>query len=293
MYNIFVIFAILIGCQASEPTPIVIWHGMGDSCCNPLSMGSVMKMIDRHLPGVYIHSLQIGNGFMSDTLNGFFKPIPEQVTMACDKIRADPKLENGFNAIGFSQGGQFLRAVVQQCGDIKMNSLITFGAQHQGVYGLPNCPPSVTFCDSIRDLLNKAAYNPIVQNRLVQAEYWHDAVNTQEYLTKNIFLPDINNENVINQMYKDRLTSLNKFVMVKHLNDTMVEPLESEWFGFYEVGSDQKEVPLQETDLYKNDLLGLKQMEEDGKLVFLATEGEHLQFTEQWFVTNILQYLQN
>lgn len=65
-------------------------------------------------------------------------------------------------------------------------------------------------------------------DRLVQAEYWHDAVNTQEYLTKNIFLPDINNENVINQMYKDRLTSLNKFVMVKHLNDTMVEPLESE-----------------------------------------------------------------
>jgi len=112
MYNIFIIFAFFIGCQASEPTPIVIWHGMGDSCCNPLSMGSVMKMIDRHLPGVYIHSLQIGNGFMSDTLNGFFKPIPEQVTMACDKIRADPKLENGFNAIGFSQGGQFLLVIL-------------------------------------------------------------------------------------------------------------------------------------------------------------------------------------
>lgn len=32
--------------------------------------------------------------------------------MACDKIRADPKLENGFNAIGFSQGGQFLLVIL-------------------------------------------------------------------------------------------------------------------------------------------------------------------------------------
>jgi len=24
------------------PTPVVLWHGMGDSCCNPLSMGWVI-----------------------------------------------------------------------------------------------------------------------------------------------------------------------------------------------------------------------------------------------------------
>jgi len=28
--------------------------------------------------------------------------------MACKKIQADPKLANGYNAVGFSQGGQFL-----------------------------------------------------------------------------------------------------------------------------------------------------------------------------------------
>ena len=43
-----------------------------------------------------------------------------------------------FNAIGFSQGGQFLRAVAQRCPQ-GMKVLVTFGAQHQGIYGLPQC----------------------------------------------------------------------------------------------------------------------------------------------------------
>ena len=43
-----------------------------------------------------------------DTLNGFFKPINEQVEEACQKIAADESLQGGYNAMGFSQGGQFL-----------------------------------------------------------------------------------------------------------------------------------------------------------------------------------------
>jgi palmitoyl-protein thioesterase len=31
-----------------------------------------------------------------------------QVVDACKQIAADPKLANGYNAIGFSQGAQFL-----------------------------------------------------------------------------------------------------------------------------------------------------------------------------------------
>jgi len=160
---IFIQFFLLI--SAADQTPLVIWHGMGDSCCNPLSMGSIMRMIRRQIPDIYIHSLEIGNGIVSDTLNGFFMPIPEQITLACNKIKSDPQLSNGFNAMGFSQGGQFLRAVVQQCEGIQVKNLISFGGQHQGVFGFPNCPSTVNFCDSLRDILNKAAYNPLVQAR--------------------------------------------------------------------------------------------------------------------------------
>ena len=38
-----------------------------------------------------------------------------QVREVCEMIAADPELANGYNAVGFSQGGQFLRAVAQRC----------------------------------------------------------------------------------------------------------------------------------------------------------------------------------
>ena len=38
--------------------------------------------------------------------------------------------------------------------------------------------------------------NRSIHNRLVQAQYWHDPINEQEYIEKSIFLADINNERV-------------------------------------------------------------------------------------------------
>lgn len=39
------------------------------------------------------------------------------------------------------------------------------------------------------------------------------------------------------------------------------------------------------------DRLGLAAMDKAGKLVFLATKGDHLQFTQEWFDENLLPYL--
>jgi hypothetical protein len=39
---LFLSGAILTAGQVEDgPTPVVLWHGMGDSCCNPSSMGSI------------------------------------------------------------------------------------------------------------------------------------------------------------------------------------------------------------------------------------------------------------
>ena len=66
-------------------------------------------------------------------------------------LAEDPELQGGYNAIGFSQGGQFLRAVAQRCPEPAMRNLITIGAQHQGVFGFPNCPGEMDpFCDIVR-----------------------------------------------------------------------------------------------------------------------------------------------
>ncbi|XP_048468810.1 palmitoyl-protein thioesterase 1 isoform X1 [Rhincodon typus] len=264
----------------------------GDSCCNPLSMGFIKKLVEQEIPGIYVLSLEIGNSIAEDIENSFFMNVNDQVELVCNILSKDKKLQNGYNAMGFSQGGQFLRAVAQRCPSPAMLKLITFGGQHQGVYGLPRCPGETSqICNLIRKLLNVGAYSSPIQDHLVQAEYWHDPLNEDLYRDKSIFLADINQERGINESYKENLTKLKKFVMVKFLNDTMVDPVDSEWFGFYKVGQAKDTYSLQESVLYQEDRLGLKTMDKAGKLQFLTVNGDHLQFSEKWFITNIIPHL--
>lgn len=182
------------------------------------------------------------------------------------------------------------RALIQKCPEVSVKNLVTVGGQHQGVYGLPNCPSlSVTSCEYLRKVLNYAAYAGWVQRFLVQATYWHDPMNEDLYRTKSTFLADINNEKVVNQDYIDRLQKLNKFVMVKFENDTIVQPVETSWFGFYKPGSDKVLIPLEESEIFIKDKLGLKQMKDDDKLVYLSTEGNHMQISKPWFVDNVIE----
>ncbi|XP_067389939.1 palmitoyl-protein thioesterase 1 isoform X2 [Emydura macquarii macquarii] len=255
-------------------------------------MGYIKKIVEDKIPGIYVLSLKIGNNLVEDMENSFFMNVNSQVTQVCEKLAKDPHLQGGYNSMGFSQGGQFLRAVAQRCPSPPMFNLISIGGQHQGVYGFPRCPgESSHICDWIRKMLDLGVYTKMVQERLVQAEYWHDPLKEEEYRKHSIFLADINQEKGINETYKKNLMVLKKFVMVKFLNDTMVDPPASEWFGFYRSGQGKETIPLQETSLYTEDQLGLQQMDKAGKLVFLSVEGDHLRFSEQWFDTNIVPFL--
>lgn len=264
--------------------PVVLWHGMGDSCCNPLSLGRIKKVIENELPGVYVKSLEIGKNMMEDVENSFFMNANLQVEDVCKQLAADKALSSGYNAIGFSQGAQFLRAVAQRCPNPPMRNLISFGGQHQGVYGLPHCLyPKHKWCDYVRKLLNTGAYWSWVQDGFVQAEYWHDPVNEEDYKQGSFFLADINNERTVRPEYRDNLKKLDHFVLVRFDGDTMVEPKETEWFGFYTPGQSVNITSLHNSALYTEDRLGLKQMEREGHLKFLSVPGDHLQFSEDWF----------
>ena len=236
--------------NTTAPLPIVIWHGMGDCCCNPMSMGYVKDLLEKHIPGdVYVHSLEIGDSITQDIENGFFMPVNDQVKLVCDKIAADPKLKGGFNALGFSQGGQFLRAVAQRCPQLGMKNLISFGAQ-----------------------------------------YWHDPLDEKLYREKSLFIAEINNEREPrNASYAENLNRLENFVLVEFADDTVVDPKASEWFGFYTPGQAVEILPLRQSDIYKEDRIGLRKMDREGKLKFLSSPGNHLQFTEDFLVKEIVR----
>jgi len=294
------LFALVIG--EGQPSinfdsirPVVLWHGMGDTCCYPFSMGHIKELIEQNLPGVYVYSIEVGNTLEEDEWNSFFMNVNDQIDYVCKKLANDSNLANGFNAIGFSQGGQFLRAYVERCNTPKVFNLVTIGGQHMGVFGIPNCiAVNSSLCELMRKFLNMGAYDKFVQNHVTQAEYWQDPLNYQEYLEKNIFLPDINNNlPEKNSTYKQNMESLNHLVLVKFLNDTMVQPRESEWFGFYIEGQDKEIQKMENTTLYIEDWIGLRTLNENNQLTFIETIGEHLQFTDEWFVQNIIPYLNN
>jgi len=273
--------------QDESYKPIVLWHGMGDTA---IGVKFALRFISKEMPGVYIKSLQFGANPAADFQSGYFLNVNDQVATACETIKNDTNLQNGYNAIGLSQGGQFLRAVAQRCPNPPMLSLISFGGQHQGIFGVPKCSaPDHSICTIIDKLLTTAAYSSWVQKFLVQAEYWHDPFKQEEYVENSVFLADINNERVKNSTYKENLQKLKNLVLVKFMNETIVQPKESEWFGFFEPGQVQKMVKLEDSALYKEDWIGLKAMNEGGQLHFLSVEGDHLQFTKQWFIDNIMK----
>ncbi|XP_055305149.1 palmitoyl-protein thioesterase 1 isoform X1 [Sitodiplosis mosellana] len=276
---------------ANESLPVVMWHGMGDTCCFSFSLGSFRTfLIDILGSNTYVKSIRIGNNVVEDYESGYFVHPNKQIDDACHQIASDPKLKNGYNAIGFSQGSQFLRAVAQRCPEPRINNLISLGGQHQGVFGLPNCPSlSSKTCDKFRKMLNYAAYTSWLQSYLVQATYWHNPLKEEIYRKSSTFLADINNELTINQTYVENLKKLNKFVLVKFSNDTIVQPIDTEWFQFYTPNQDKVIQPFAESNAVKN--LGLNDLVASNKIVFLETVGNHLKFTTKWFKANILPYL--
>lgn len=260
---------------------------MGDTAYG--SIKSIINFLERKFPGIYVASIQMGNNSEEDFLSSYFMNLNEQVEKACQLIKNDTNLQGGYHALGFSQGGQILRAIAQRCPDPPMVNLVTLGGQHQGIYGIPKCLGSVKICDYIREMLNLGAYLSFVQNTLVQAEYWHDPLQENLYRDKSVFLSDINNEKLPrNESYKQNLSKLKNLVLVTFLNDTIVQPKESGWFQFYEPGQSQKVTPLKESAIYKEDWIGLKTLDEQGRLKLIGCEGDHLQLNHKFFEKEIV-----
>lgn len=48
-----------------------------------------------------------------------------------------------------------------------------------------------------------------------------------------------------------------------------------------------------DTDIWKKDLLGLAQMEDEGRATFISKDGTHIEFTYEWWDQHILPIFQS
>eukprot|EP00754_Rhynchopus_humris_P007918 Rhum_TRINITY_DN13622_c0_g4::Rhum_TRINITY_DN13622_c0_g4_i1::g.62086::m.62086/K01074/PPT; palmitoyl-protein thioesterase len=288
-----VLLATAAGASAAKTLPTVLGHGMSDTCFSKEYEGYTQVVAEA--TGTYAACIPTGPDAIIDRERSFFMSMDRNIDIFAEKIRADPKLAGGFNAIGFSQGNSLIRGYIHKYNNPPVHTFVSVHGTVMGVSGFPECHPSTPFigpiCKDIDRLLGDLAYYKTTQDVLFQAGYYRDPMRrtTADYKA-NSEIAQYNNEgNTFNQTYKDNFVTLKRLVMIKALKDDVVIPREGEWWGSYAEGSFKTLLNMTETDVYKKDTFGLRTVHEAGKMIFNTTDRGHVEFSNAqlaWWTAN-------
>ncbi|CAM1503254.1 Fc.00g080300.m01.CDS01 [Cosmosporella sp. VM-42] len=262
------------------PLPLVIWHGLGDAF-NGEGIQKVGALADAINPGTFVYTVALGPDANADRQATFFGNVTTQLETVCEALASHPILSTApaIDAIGFSQGGQFLRGYVERCNFPPVRSLVTYGSQHNGIVKFKACGDSDWLCKGAMALLRFNQWSNFVQSRLVPAQYYRDPEDYDKYLESSNFLADINNERILkNVTYGENIAKLTNFVMYMFEDDTTVVPKETSWF---EEVNGTETIPLRARKMYQEDWLGLRELDRKGGLKFRSITGEHMEISEQ------------
>ncbi|KAF2488946.1 palmitoyl-protein thioesterase precursor [Lophium mytilinum] len=273
---------------SSKPLPLIIWHGLGDNYAAD-GLAAVADLATETNPGTFVYQIRLDGDAGSDRTATFFGNTTDQIAQVCADLASHPILSSApaVNALGFSQGGQFLRGFIERCNVPPVRNLVTFGSQHNGIAEFQACGATDWLCKGAMALLRTNTWSGYVQSHLVPAQYYRSCNTstgkpTEEYLEHSNFLADINNERAEkNETYAKNLASLEKFVMYLFEDDTTVIPKSSGWFAQVTNLTSGVVEPLRNRTIYKEDWIGLKKLDEKGGLVFKETEGGHMQLTDE------------
>ena len=231
----------------------------------------------------YTYHIRLDEDPSADRKATFLGDLTHHVEKVCIDLASHPILSEApaINALGFSQGGQFMRAYVERCNKPRVANLVTFGSQHNGISQFKECESNDWVCKSWVGVLKANKWTEFVQRQVVPAQYFRDPEDLDKYLESSNFLADINNEREAkNETYKENIKKLDRFVMYMFTDDTTVIPKESAYF--YDYNATTEEITkLQDRDLYKEDWIGLKDLNEKNRLEFKVAEGGHMQFADQ------------
>ncbi|XP_020866510.1 palmitoyl-protein thioesterase 1 isoform X1 [Arabidopsis lyrata subsp. lyrata] len=80
---------------------------------------------------------------------------------------------------------------------------------------------------------------------------------------------------------------------IQFQDDEIITPNDSTWFGFYPEGEFEPLLSPNQTKLYTEDWIGLKTLDDAGKVKFVSVAGGHLNMADQDVVKHVVPYLQN
>jgi palmitoyl-protein thioesterase len=237
--------------------PTILVHGIAS---NKNELTSLSTYLTEY--GVPTYNIEIGNGVITSA----FVDMNKQCEEFAYKIK-EIKLSGKINIIGISQGGLIARCYTEKYSNTinELNTLMTMGTPHMGYYN-----------DDLS--ISTPSANGYIKNPFLY----------ETYIEKNNFLAYINNEKQHSDfdLYKKNIERVGRFVIVWSGIDKVIVPRESSKFEYYSIeqavfNKSLIIIPLEQSNVFKNDVIGIKTLYTNNKLLIYRFDCEHDMFKNE------------